>query len=1580
MPVRQARTLICPGGAEVTPEDGDLEGNQEDLATGPESGEGDAGNSEDGTEAPYKDGEIVIDWFDLPEIETSAPEWSAFSVNIGQYVTLKDATAVKWIDRINIPDYARTFYESMESGKRLIEAAGNEIEAARLPYTSNINADEVYAYLFAAMQALDRDHPEMFWIADIGQVGYGSQNGELVFYVKYPYKNQYANADAVKAEIANRDDNIAKILSEIPAGASAYDKIVIFNNWLTHHNEYNTDLNGAEVNYPNAWECVSALAGQTGKQGPVCEGYARAFKVLCDRVGIPCVLVDGTAESSNGSGGAHMWNYVQLEGAWYGVDVTWNDPVVTNGSGGAVSGHESGKWLLVGSGTEIDGISFLASHPVSNKVSSTSIGFTNGPILNPTKYVKKNLEVKFESPTLSVTYSGKAAEITGANLTVTIDGTAVDNPDITYSYRKSGDSAFIDGLPVDAGTYDIKAKVAGRDGSFSATESSNTLTLTIEKATVQIKVKEQHITYGDTFVGGASMVDCAGLVSGDNLADIKLSYSGVNAGDYPLVPSNAAIKNGNRDVTGNYTINYSDGTLHIDSAPYNVTVSEKQFIVLNDGNFQPPSFTDKNGNPVEGTIKYTYGSQTYTAYSELVSALKAVTSPTSGTIGYEFIPDGNNYNGNKSGTITFDIVTVNFTVGSETASDQNAVTVKKNPVYGDTWNDILTLNPSLTATLADVTDTTGFRLNVTGTDAPSVGQQSFQVLYSGTISGNQFTNVVVCTGTVTVGKAALTVTANDQTITYGEAPKDNGVTYSGFVNGEDEKFLTGTLIYTHAYNQYDKVANYEITPAGLNSNNYDITYAKGMLIVKKRVVTLEWQNAGEDRFYNDGKAVTATAGNLVNNDTVTVEVTGGDAQAVGTHTAKATALSGTNAVNYALPDNAAKEYMIKQSGTRVENVTTDKSEYTYGETITVGAKVTMTNTAARNVTPADGQAALFYGETQLSQAVAVKEDGTVTISYQTTDKKATIGSQELTVRFLGTENLAASSAAKTVKVNAKPLTAGFQGTAVKPYDGTTSSTGEGITAELEGILSGDIVLVSAKYAYETAAVGKCKVKISDIALSGADAKWYSLNTKEAEGDWGEIQRRKVTVKADAKSKVYGTKEDPALTYQAEGVVEGEALSGSLIREAGETVKEGGYGILQGTLTDANNPNYTISFVGAAMTIQPKAVALIWSGEFATIYDGKEHGITAVVDKDDLVGGDKVQVVGYENNSAVSAGTYVARAIALDNGNYTVGAETSTKEWRIEAKSISDAVVTLADGGLTYNGKPQTKEVVSVVLKGADGKAVTLVKGTDYTVANDTNTNAGSYILQVKGTGNYTGTVPMAYDIAKAVEPDNVPSAGTTNIMVPSNVESMEDVTLPDGWVWENPKTEPVPGGKIEVKAVHKDAENYEKNYEVTYLISKNPEVIEETDYEYSVSPDGKLVKSYEIGEDEGIIIKSTGALEKLQTVELDGQIVDAANYTLKSGSTILNFKKAYMDGLSVGEHSVRLTYEVGNVEVLIHVSETKDEETDIEEPNQAGSSTSGTKLSPKTGEETPGILYLLPLFAVLMVVSAYADRRSRKKN
>lgn len=399
--------------------------------------------------------EITGDWLDLGPVETAALDWGFFDVDGADI--LKDGAYANFIDRVNLPDYALDFYNLLVHAvdndgvnDYLIDDVyfsatdGKAIELNYSNGTSDIfngifitkvetgntaiseeEKNEVIRNIYTAFSAFDRDHPEVFWLTGTVSLSMptttvrysdGTTANMTSFYLvtkEHQTWNgsadladlrtaDYQSAAAIQTGIVQRDTQVQEILAGIASGASVYDTVRYLNDWLAKNNEYNSDLeNGAA----NCWECISALVGREGTEGPVCEGYARAMKVLCDAAAIPCVLVSGHAQASaEDSGEGHMWNYVQLEDAWYGVDVTWNDPRVQNPDGsyvtGKVSGHETEEYLLVGAETVNSyGLPFSQSHPVENKVHGTSPAFTNGPELNSTAYeaaVADELEVSVD--------------------------------------------------------------------------------------------------------------------------------------------------------------------------------------------------------------------------------------------------------------------------------------------------------------------------------------------------------------------------------------------------------------------------------------------------------------------------------------------------------------------------------------------------------------------------------------------------------------------------------------------------------------------------------------------------------------------------------------------------------------------------------------------------------------------------------------------------------------------------------------------------------------------------------------------------------------------------------------------------------------------------------------------------------------------------------------------------------------------------------------------------------------------------------------------------------------------------------
>lgn len=171
-----------------------------------------------------------------------------------------------------------------------------------------------------AYYAFHLDHPEYFWIRlhGLGWMSWRNVGGQtrLVIRVGYVLHSDYQSAAARDGFRQQVEASVQAILNGC-AGQPALAQLAYFDNWLAANNTYNSAAADTE-NYirqdQTPWNTLGALLSE---YSPVCEGYAKAFQLLCHRIGVSCVPV-----SSQG----HMWNALEVDGAWYYMDCTWNDP------------------------------------------------------------------------------------------------------------------------------------------------------------------------------------------------------------------------------------------------------------------------------------------------------------------------------------------------------------------------------------------------------------------------------------------------------------------------------------------------------------------------------------------------------------------------------------------------------------------------------------------------------------------------------------------------------------------------------------------------------------------------------------------------------------------------------------------------------------------------------------------------------------------------------------------------------------------------------------------------------------------------------------------------------------------------------------------------------------------------------------------------------------------------------------------------------------------------------------------------------------------------------------------------------
>jgi len=168
-----------------------------------------------------------------------------------------------------------------------------------------------------AYYAFLSDNAEVFWMPNTYILATVKKMGKQQLAIAFScsdgeHQNKYtvskARRDACEKKL---NSAVNRIIKKALSLKGDYAKELFFNDYLCDN-----------VTYTEKGKYVSSAYGAIVLNTALCEGYSRAFKLLCNRVGIECDLVVG---ESNGEG--HMWNRVNIDKKHSYVDVTWNDSV-----------------------------------------------------------------------------------------------------------------------------------------------------------------------------------------------------------------------------------------------------------------------------------------------------------------------------------------------------------------------------------------------------------------------------------------------------------------------------------------------------------------------------------------------------------------------------------------------------------------------------------------------------------------------------------------------------------------------------------------------------------------------------------------------------------------------------------------------------------------------------------------------------------------------------------------------------------------------------------------------------------------------------------------------------------------------------------------------------------------------------------------------------------------------------------------------------------------------------------------------------------------------------------------------------
>lgn len=374
---------------------------------------------------------------------TLLPGMAWASVEDGQ-VDLKPTNELKWIDRVDLPDYALTLYETLEEAAdgdgykdyliddQYYDLEGDDIctdvpgefmrgtvtfsDGSKTRYTAILvtttkisetdqnTKDYIANCIRTVMSAFWRDHSEVFWTHGIYRIEI-NRNG-----TKYYCLALCADRSAPKEEdstyyeirikdfrpgekwdirraMARQDADIKTILSAIPTGADRLTQIYYINDWLTENNGYNTEVsNWLAKNNGNNTDVPSSIRNLWY--------VTRSITALEGREGVEGPDCGGYASAFKVLCDALDIPCVNVHGTTAsGRSHRWNYVQMEDGNWYALdpcyndNRKDRTRYLLVGAQTVVNKVKFVENHIETNPAYYGGVeSFMNGPVLNDEAY------------------------------------------------------------------------------------------------------------------------------------------------------------------------------------------------------------------------------------------------------------------------------------------------------------------------------------------------------------------------------------------------------------------------------------------------------------------------------------------------------------------------------------------------------------------------------------------------------------------------------------------------------------------------------------------------------------------------------------------------------------------------------------------------------------------------------------------------------------------------------------------------------------------------------------------------------------------------------------------------------------------------------------------------------------------------------------------------------------------------------------------------------------------------------------------------------------------------------------------
>ncbi|MDR0533750.1 MAG: filamentous hemagglutinin N-terminal domain-containing protein [Verrucomicrobiales bacterium] len=870
-----------------------------------------------------------------------------------------------------------------------------------------------------------------------------------------------------------------------------------------------------------------------------------------------------------------------------------------------------------------------------------------------------NYAITFDNSGLyGLTITKAPLVVTASNLIMTYNGTNYSGGNgVSYSgFKFSDNKNSLGGAlsyygssqgAINVGSYDIIPQ-GYTSGNYDISYAKGTLT--INPATLKITAISGSRTYDATAFSGGYGVSYSGFKGSDNAGNALTGsaiYGGsaqnaVNAGTYTITVSGFTANN------GNYTINFVSGNLVIGKAPLTVTADNK----------------GKVYGAVDPTLTYTpsgqlYGDDTYGVISGVQLSTVTGQAATGGTHAI-------NVSGATATNYSITMVPGTLTV---TPAPITITVLSGSSTYGDSPG-----NPGLSATGLQYGENVSVLTGISNSFgiAPTTNAGSYELTLQGSLTNPNYSfnpSTDVTNGSWIVKKAALTITANSGSKTYGDTYVLSGTAFSsnGLKNGESIGSVSlassGTGATANVGNSPYTITISDATGGSFNTNNYDIDYVNGLLTVNRATLTLT-ANSGSKTYGDTYTALTGTeflASGLKNGETVgTVSLSSAGAVATANVTGTGYSINISNVIGGTFdPDNYTIKYVNGTLMVKKANlvITANSGTKVYGD------MYVLSGTAFSSSGLKNGES---IGSVTLASAGASGTAGVSGSPYAINASNATGGT-------FSSGNYSITYTPGTLTVTPAPVT-------ITVLSGSSiygSSPGNpGLSAD--GLKNGQTVSALTGISNSFGITPTSGVNTYTLSVAGGLTNPNYQIVGITNGSWV-VTPAALTITANSGTKTYGdTYVLSGTAFSSNGLKNGESIGLVSLASSGTgataSVGSSPYTI---TISDAtggsfNPDNYTITYVNGSLKVTPAQLTITANSGTKTYGDTYVLSGTAFT-SNGLKNGESIGSV-----SLASSGTGATANVG--NSPYTI--------------TISDAIggsfdinnysVTYVNGSLTVN--------------------------------------------------------------------------------------------------------------------------------------------------------------------------------------------------------------------------------------------------------------------------------------------------------